>query len=954
MNVLVLGHYDRRSVGHEAYRDVFSQLLVHHTTTFAHPDDVVAIDTSVVDVVVVGGGDVLSAGFLDSVRRLVSPTTLPCYALSVGMPQPSRDAFYASMFDHIVPRSTADATIVAGIVGCHNVTRDIADVTLAMGSDIPSWKAELVDAAATTDRHELVVCLTGSAFEGNPDASRLIDDMINLVRRVLTERPALTCVRLVAFETESTHHSSISDVATHAEFARRLSMNSDVMPVNLDDEPHTPVAVLGIIARAGAVMTMRYHAGIFAMLARTPCFCLHSSTRLANFLQDHGQSCRTFAGVPLLVNPLTGQPCGVWDVAGAQKEVVLIAAVHALCATPSPSSIGSSIGTIKGVSSLNVWEGIIDSIMKTRRRKHVFAPPHGVPYASAAGSTDPSAVVARVLPWLSALLTTKPTTIKTINTINTTDIAIDIAWFSGTRHRGLDKDAALAAGRAICYGVTGDVASADTAGVQAHVLQEGWDLRRDVVALCGEVQMRRARDATGQQVATSPGVSDGQTLLALYEDEACGPTGPDISGVHRSGWAFAMTGLRTLAASSYMRGDTTTPSARDRPRLLLDGYVDRTFNVAPDVLAAVGVLPYTRPWIGFVHHTFSPANGGSSVACLLRQPLFLASLPTCRCLVVFSKAMAARLQIALKALTTTTVVPPVRVLIHPTETPAADSMFSIVKFMQNTDRKVIQIGAWLRHPYAVYDLPLPSKNWWNLSKAVLHGPLMDGCVRPPDFGRLMAAAVSGVYRRDAGHSRRGSDTRSAQQLGLASDWAGGELNIHAAAGAHEGEAPQRPWEMCRAWSHACHRVVDVQDDIDTDTEDAYLMSLPPFLRDFVDATTTRDKSVIVLPHMTDVEYDHLLAGNLVFLALHDASAVNTVIECIVRHTPVIVNRLPALEEILGKGYPGFYDTGDLHGAVNVMTAGVMNMTTHLAALDKTPFSIKTFVAGFHALLVEFA
>jgi hypothetical protein len=65
--------------------------------------------------------------------------------------------------------------------------------------------------------------------------------------------------------------------------------------------------------------------------------------------------------------------------------------------------------------------------------------------------------------------------------------------------------------------------------------------------------------------------------------------------------------------------------------------------------------------------------------------------------------------------------------------------------------------------------------------------------------------------------------------------------------------------------------------------------------------------VTFIPRLSDEEYDHLLSENLVFLNLFGSSANNTVVECIVRHTPIVVNRLPALEEYLGKDYPLFYD-----------------------------------------------
>ena len=64
--------------------------------------------------------------------------------------------------------------------------------------------------------------------------------------------------------------------------------------------------------------------------------------------------------------------------------------------------------------------------------------------------------------------------------------------------------------------------------------------------------------------------------------------------------------------------------------------------------------------------------------------------------------------------------------------------------------------------------------------------------------------------------------------------------------------------------------------------------------------------VEVLPFLSNLEYDNLLAENLVYLDLYDATANNAVIECIVRNTPVLVNPLPAVREHLGDEYPFYF------------------------------------------------
>ena len=63
------------------------------------------------------------------------------------------------------------------------------------------------------------------------------------------------------------------------------------------------------------------------------------------------------------------------------------------------------------------------------------------------------------------------------------------------------------------------------------------------------------------------------------------------------------------------------------------------------------------------------------------------------------------------------------------------------------------------------------------------------------------------------------------------------------------------------------------------------------------------KSVDFIDYITNTDYDKLITKNIVYINLVDASAVNTIIECIVRHTPIIVNKHPAVVELLGEKYP---------------------------------------------------
>lgn len=102
---------------------------------------------------------------------------------------------------------------------------------------------------------------------------------------------------------------------------------------------------------------------------------------------------------------------------------------------------------------------------------------------------------------------------------------------------------------------------------------------------------------------------------------------------------------------------------------------------------------------------------------------------------------------------------------------------------------------------------------------------------------------------------------------------------------------------------------------------------------------------IALGCLEHLQYDKLLASSVVAIKLHDASAVNTIVECIVRNTPIYINRLPAVEEYLGSAYPLYHDCMDA-----VSLDGCKAAHTYLKNLDKKRLRHATFRRDFLEIL----
>jgi hypothetical protein len=128
-------------------------------------------------------------------------------------------------------------------------------------------------------------------------------------------------------------------------------------------------------------------------------------------------------------------------------------------------------------------------------------------------------------------------------------------------------------------------------------------------------------------------------------------------------------------------------------------------------------------------------------------------------------------------------------------------------------------------------------------------------------------------------------------------------------------------------------------------------------RHFHDHTRDTINSVDLINQLTNEQYDDLLTKNIVFINLVDASAVNTVIECIVRNTPIVVNDHPAVKEMLGEDYPLYYTSNiDLYNTNKEIetlltnTNNIKKANKYLEKLDKTKYTIEYFIEEFTGII----
>ena len=294
---------------------------------------------------------------------------------------------------------------------------------------------------------------------------------------------------------------------------------------------------------------------------------------------------------------------------------------------------------------------------------------------------------------------------------------------------------------------------------------------------------------------------------------------PVAFGDHRSGWAYCTSALSWLHNESGVH---------------FDDFVEKRFSWDLDQNVQSGVVPYREPWVGVFHNPpampswFSYNDSPQSV---LNRPAMQESLQHCLGLYVLSdyhrEWLAPRVNV------------PVESLVHPTDRPQRE--FSLDMYRGNSDRKLIQIGYWLRRMHSLSELRVKrlTKIWLVTNE--------------------MAKSFFELERL------------------------------------HEPGCEHALGEGFEVWPWVDYR-----------------------------------------------EYDILLEKNIAFAHFYDASANNTILECIVRSTPVLVNPLPAIREYLGDDYPFYFES--LEEAADKAEDETLAARAHeyLKSMDKTRFGADFF------------
>jgi len=330
---------------------------------------------------------------------------------------------------------------------------------------------------------------------------------------------------------------------------------------------------------------------------------------------------------------------------------------------------------------------------------------------------------------------------------------------------------------------------------------------------------------------------------------------------------------------------------------ILDLYLDKTFHWNEQINKILDIIPYNTNWYGFIHHTCDTTFSKYNTIELFQKESFIRSLVYCKGLIVLSNDLKTKVIYILSKLNLSNI--PVYSICHPTEVNV--ELFNLDKFEKNKERSIIHIGAWLRNIYSYYNTDFPNniekKSYFSnniylsLNRKILKGLQMMNYFPSDEI----------VNKLKPSHSFDNN-------YGCISDESFCANNLD-----------KNNWH-----NH------------------------------FYENINNKLNSIEILQFKTNDEYDKLLTQNIVFLNLVDVSACNTLIECIVRNTPIIINKHPAVVELLGKDYPLYFNSNSLqYDIYKILTYdNIKKAHNYLKKLDKAKYTIEDFILKLNNIFIK--
>lgn len=855
--IAVLGYYGKSNFGDEALSWGFQEwqrLFPPNCIQFViiNLDFQVTLDETF-DAIIFGGGDVFNAYFLQRLSKVLNKykktygRRIPIYAVSVGITYPSViEQGGADFLDGIVVRFPQDAELVEKRLGKEHVIY-APDITLLL-------QPREIHREPTTYKRVGLFVARPLIQSGKECYSELVHQFQWFYLNYL--RPRQIQLVLIPFNTDSKGDKE-NDILMQRDIVQGIPMDQrDLLEIH--ETPKSLQEMFQLLKTLDFGIGMRYHSLLFMHMCEVPFMALSISEKVRKQMEIFSMTDFSYTVLP---------KSDSMDLCTLQQNVpewfsIFQKLENASCKEKlkqmnlSNHYFASYVYSKVASQWLNI--GRSDPV-KTRTfgpDPFLFLETDEIIEKAMSGVLN---VVCKLLletvelkdfhPTIAKVQSNRKTLLKELELGKTSIAKIVLDIVHGLDITTVCKDFWNFIARTISFYVTGEADSEYVWGLATENLPHiGFHLKDGIVWIFKDFLSKHPRQLFDYSKELKEYGFNQWELLKQTKFDLRSLSQADYKGVHRSGWQYVTNGF------FYMH-DSEAP--------ILDLFMDKTFTWMSNFYSKLDIIPFKKPWYGFMHHTLDTEYSDNNLVTLFKNPLFIESLDQCKGLFVLSEHLKQSILEFWRQdeiLCSKTQNIPLHVLFHPIEPIPQQKHWSWEKFINNPDKHLTSIGAWLKDTEFIYELNIDPKfqNPLGIRKALLEGPEMKNYVKPP---------------KTFFFSELDQDGNSKTRLSL--------------CGCRINKTPDILSNIC-----SCER--------------SYLPN--KFNHFLIKAIDDRFLTVKKLPMMSNQQYDKFLSENLCIVKFVGLSAANSILDCMEMKVPLALNRHPAAVEYLGPNYPLFFDS----------------------------------------------
>ena len=856
--ITVIGYYDHNNTGDEQYKLTFKKMIVDnlpydrntkYNIRFVDCDKLKKTEIIETEIIILGGGDILNNYFLDEINEKFKNKKNKIIAVSVGLPYINIliKTEKLSIIDYIFLRTEQDMETFGRYFQKERLFY-LPDISYYLKNiDISKQRnasCNVLDGIKKSGTKIIAFCLNRHIYSSSREANYkdIVAEFAKAIAYLVEQKYYIV---LLPFNTND--KVSENDVIFHTDIYNILDKKARKNVLNITSTLDV-MEMYDIFSYFYLVVPMRFHACLFSIYQNVPLIPILTTKKVTNVLLDikwpHSYKLDTDENdIPLKMDSsiLISKINDVLDVDVSKKQKKKFA----FCDQ-----------TKDRMTELREFLLMACDIFKAKM-------------------TSP---VKELLKIITSKTNDKISTYINVNKIIIENLTVKLCEFlkkDRLELSNVSEESKMNVVEIVSFYLTNGYDSKYNYGLTSKMFEKGYNHRDEWEWILCDNQKNGL-----------PNLNNVNGLFNMnFVDQN------DYSGSHRSGWQHVINALKG--------------QNNDSSDILLDLSIDKTFHWKECVGKSVGIIPYKKEWVGFLHHTFDTTFSNYNCEELLKKDSFRESLPNCRGIMVFSKQLKERLEFELKKIGFEIKI---SVLCHPTDLVNLEE-FKWSKFLSNNDKKVVHVGGWMRNIFSFYNLFIP-RNYSFETKG--KGFISRFLMSHQEYDTIRKVALKGRCMDNYFPKGKNDEDEDAIVNDIAK----------------------------KIIKNCCQH-----------------KSGNNWYKHNEDYISRIKSSVEVIDHLCDTDYDKLLSENIVFLNLIDASAVNTVIECIIRNTPLIINRRPAIVEILGEDYPLYYGDSDgntdddytmNHQVVEILsdTKKIKSAYKYLLNFDKTKFSVESFISDF--------